>query len=436
MKDSFCSSPWFHIRIDYDGYFILCRWTSTGERKTRHNIKNCSIMEFYNSDEMKAFRANFLKGNASSLCNKCYHEDKFNKLSGRKKQLLKSAITVDNFDLTLRSSPHYNMFKHSYENDGHSQYMPVDLQINLGNICNSSCIMCPPISSSRIEAEYTKLHEIEPTLFSKPPRYKSWTHDPQLLDRVVQEISQLTHLKYIHFLGGETLYDPAFYKLCDKIIESGLAKNIIIGATTNGTIYTDKIKNYIDTFKEFHLGISIESVTPLNDYIRYGGRVDNITENIKKFCELERNTSLFVNVQISPNVFSVSELDLLFEFMIEHNLTIESGDILTEPSVLRMELMPKDIREEIITKLKNLIDKHALTENKKENTRNRNYKQQVIANNILEYYTFLKDYKVPDNAEEERYKLVRFIKSFEKLHKNRITEYAPRYAEFLSHYGY
>ena len=105
--------------------------------------------------------------------------------------------------------------------------------------------------------------------------------------------------------------------------------------------------------------------------------------------------------------------------------------------MLRMELMPDDIRQEIVLKLENVIKKYDLIKNNDIiNVRNKEFINSTIANNIIEYYNFIKNYTISENIEEDRYKLVRFIKTFEKLRDNKITDYAPRYTKFLTNYGY
>lgn len=432
--ETFCSSPWFHLRISYDGSFRECRWS---ERSTSpHNFKDTSVMEYYNSEQMSNLRTKLLSGEKPDICKKCYYEDTFDKLSGRKRQLLKSGVIENHFDLSLRNSPHFDIFKYSAENAGQANYYPVDLQIDLGNTCNSACIMCTPMSSSKLAADYIKLNKITPELFDLPVKYKSWTQDPNLLDRFVKEISEISHLKYVHFIGGETLYDPAFYKICDKLIETGISKEIVIGATTNGTLYDDKIEKIITNFKGFHLGVSIESVTELNDYIRYPSQIVPTLENIKKFLSLRERSNLYVSLRITPNIFTIYELDKLIEFMIRHNVIAESCNILNNPDVLKMELLPNDIRIETIDKIRSVINKYNLSKANIINVRVPSSIVQVLSDVAIDYLTFLESYKVPDNAEELRFRLVKFLKSFESIRGNSIIDYAPRYTEFLRSYGY
>ena len=435
FEKSFCSSPWFHLRLTYNGDFKECRWFKE-QPTTPANFASTSLLEFYNSDRMKQLRKDHLNGDTPTGCTSCYYEDEFDKLSGRARQLLKSGIQSSNFALTTRSSPHYQSFLYSMQNNGNADYAPVDLQIDLGNTCNSACIMCDPMSSSRLHQDYQILHKLNPTQFVAPLSYKSWTRDPELLERFIVELINIPNLTYIHFLGGETLYDEAFYTICNRLVSAGLARNIIIGTTTNGTVYDTRLETLIKQFKEFHLGISIESVTELNDYIRYPGKINNILENTGKFLQLRNNSKLYISLRITPNIFTISEIDQLFEYMIKNNVIAESCNILFDPACLRIELLPDDIRQQTIKKLDRLIAQHNINKTVHANIRNDNIIPDTIANVILDYRNFVATYQVPADVEIHRHALITFLKSFESIRNNNILEYAPEYEEFLRTYGY
>jgi MoaA/NifB/PqqE/SkfB family radical SAM enzyme len=435
FEKTFCSSPWFHVRLTYDGSFESCRWAKNPKRI--ESFQNCSIMEYYNSEQMRLLRQQLLAGEKPDHCSTCYYEESFGKLNGRRRQLLKSAIDADNFDLTTRSSPHYENFKYSLDNAGLANMAPVDLQIELGNTCNSACIMCVPEASSRLEQDYHKLNKINSKLFLKPASYTSWTQDPLLVDRFVAELAAIPNLRYIHFLGGETLYEEAFYIICERLIDLDIAKNVIVGTTTNGTIYNERIRRFVENFKQFHLGISIESITELNDYIRWPGRIDSILPNIDKFLNLRNvNPGLYISLRVTPNVFSVYEIDKLFVYMIENRVIAESCNILNDPPHLRMELIPDDIRAEIKQKLEILIDYYDLTKQEIVNIRRADQINQTMANVVLDYYQFICDYITPVDVEQSRHNLIDFIKAFETIRGNSILQHVPRYEKFLRHYGY
>jgi sulfatase maturation enzyme AslB (radical SAM superfamily) len=431
LKDTFCSSPWFHVRVTYDGSFEKCRWVKSSNHTS--NIQQTSLLQYFTGEEMNQFRSDFVQGKSVPDCATCYYQDQFGKVSGRQKQLLKSAVRTDDFTNSLLSSPHREDFIHSNSHNGATTRAPTDLQIDLGNLCNSACIMCDPVASSRLTQDYNKLSQ-RSSLFVKPVNYQSWTENDTVLSTLLK---QITDVKYIHLLGGETLYNQAFYKICNHLINSGNSAQVIMGTTTNGTIYTTELEQIIPQFEEFHLGISIETVSKLNDYVRYPSDIQTVLANIDRFIALrERYTGLHLTLRITPNLFTVYEIDQLFEYMIARRITAESCNILHKPECLRMELLPKDIRSEVIEKLENLINKYSLTKHHVTNVRNPHLVDQVNADTIIDYVEFLKNYQEPDNRALLEQQLVEFLKSFESLRNNSILDYAPRYTDFLRRIGY
>jgi hypothetical protein len=437
LKDTFCSSPWFHLRIDPAGRYLPCRW-SNHQDTTGHTVENTTILEFMNSNIMQDVRTRMLDGDSQSMCSECYYQDQHNKVSGRQRQLLKSAISVTNFEKSFCSSPHWDQFDYSYQHHGKTNTTPVDLQVDLGNTCNSSCIMCSPTYSSKLSQEYSKLTQIDSTLFKSYTPFKNWTNDSTLVDKFVKELVEIPNIKYIHFLGGETLYLKSFYDICNRLIDLGLAKNISIGTTTNCTVYTDELEHIICNFKNVHLGLSVESLADINDYIRYPSTVEQIESNILKFLELRNKTDLHLSLRITPTILSIYHLDSLFELMIIKKVTAESCNILANPSCLRIELLPKELINICLAKIDQVIEKHQLVQTDQSiiNQRREDLVDPVIAQVIFEYRHFLKTLTVPDNVEEERYNLVKYLQAFEQIHNNTILDYLPEYEEFLRSYGY
>lgn len=437
LRDNFCSSPWFHIRIDPQGNYLPCRWSSNQDL-TGYNIADTSIFEFMNSSIMQDIRTRMLAGDALAMCSACYYEDSNNKISGRQKQLLKSAVNIQNFNKTFCASPHWHHFEYSHEHQGQTNTQPVDLQIDLGNTCNSACIMCIPTYSSRLANDYIKLNPIDPTLFKNYSVGKNWADDDALIDKFVDEISKISNIKYIHFLGGETLYLKSFYKICNRLIELGHSKSISIGTTTNCTVNGPELDHIINNFKHVHLGLSIESFHFINDYIRYPSQIDDVWDNIEYFLNLRRQTGLHLSLRITPNILSIFHIDSIFEFMITNKITAESCNILHEPSCLRIELLPDDIRQQIIDKINRVIQHHGLvkTDDIIINRRRDDLIDPVINSVIFEYKSLLENIQPLELVEQERYNLVKFIKSFELLRNNCVLDYLPEYEEFLRSYGY
>jgi hypothetical protein len=441
LRDNFCSSPWFHIRIDPAGNYLPCRWGDQWEalaNPTQCNINNTILSEYMNSDQMSQLRLQLLNGEVPKICKSCKYEEQHNKVNGRQRQLLKSAINLNTFEKSICASPHYTLFEHSLNNQGHTDYLPTDLQIDLGTTCNGACIMCSPKYSSKLAADYVKLNQIDPRLFVEVPSVKNWTDDPVLIERFINDISEIKNLKYIHFIGGETLYLKSFYTICNKLIELDLAKNISMGTTTNCSIYSDELEYIIKKFNHVHIGLSVECIHKLNDYVRWPAEIDTVVSNLEKFIALREQTGIHLSLRITPNVFTVFHLDTIFEFMIKHQITAESCDILREPTCLKIELLPKELAEIILTKINTIISKYQLIKSDQViiNRRSDSLVSPVISDVIFEYQRLLETYQAPTNVEEERHNLVKFVKAFESLRNNTILSYLPEYEEFLRSYGY
>lgn len=418
----------------------MCRWGKNSTLK-KYNVATHSFEEFINSEEMKEFRLELLNGAPSEKCSTCYHTENSGQLSGRIKQLLKSGIRSTEFDKTFLSSPHYHDFSHAYNNKGAINPRIVDLQIDLSNICNNACIMCNPESSHKLGHDFVKLNKVSPELFEKPDRIVyNWAADKNVLDRLIKDLKKHgNEIKYIHFLGGETLYVKEFYTICKALIESGHSKNIIVGTTTNGTVFNDQLTSIISLFKEFHLGISIETSTSLNDYIRYGSDINSVINNMQKFLHL-RDTckSLHLELRTTFSALSIYHADSLLDFMFKNNISAESCSVMVWPESMIVEILPNDIKQNIAKRISFVLEKHQQHQTLPDidaNHRVKGHEHQQTLRIGNELLALLK-MPCPPDVEKRRKELTRYLKSFEQIRNNSILDYLPEYEEFLRSYNY
>jgi hypothetical protein len=211
-----------------------------------------------------------------------------------------------------------------------------------------------------------------------------------------------------------------------------------MGTTTNCTVYDDRIEHIIKNFKQVHLGLSIESIDTLNDYLRWPSKIPNVLQTVEKFLAMRDSSNLQISLRITPNVFSIWHIDRLFEYMIEHHIIAESCNILSDPKCLRIELLPQALRTNVSNRLSKLIDKHGLVKADEIiiNRRREDLIDPVISEIIFEYKDFIDSFQEPSDIEKHRYDLVDYIKAFESIHHNNILDYLPEYEEFLRSYGY
>lgn len=436
IDKTFCASPWVHFKLGKSGAFYPCRWSSCGPTE-KHHISSMSPIEYFNSDEMNEFRLGMLTGKTSPVCQKCYYEDAHGKLSGRQKQLYRfglSATVSDGWD----SSSGKDEFEYSNLNNGRTRLTPIDFQIVTSNICNSSCIMCSPTSSSKISKEITA-SPVFRSLQKMPVVVQPWRLTESDVEVMIQDMLKIPDINYVHFVGGEPLYDGVFGMFMERLIETKLSDRIICGTAINATVIDADILSQMAKFKSFHLGISMDSVTSLNDYIRYPSKITNILENIRIITDFTKSASgIFLHFRPTPNIFTVMELDKLFGFFIEQGITWETCDILSWPLYLRIELLPDDLRELAILRLKRLVVKYEIPHiiGNEPDTRNPANAKRVMSNSIYSYINFLENYDVPETIESDRYDLVTALHEHEKTRGNCILDHAPEFESFLRKYGY
>jgi len=425
---TFCPSPWFHMRILPSGELRYCRWIEDRKNSLTSTLTQDNFLEYFQK-EMSHIRLKMLQGETVSACDQCHRMEEHGKISGREKQLLKVGIKVDNFKKTFVSSPFYNEFKASSEQNGDTELWPQDWQIDLGNYCNSACVFCGPDSSSRLAVEFKKLGLID----KMPPR--NWTDDELAVDRFVETLAQSKRLAYLHFLGGETLITPAFKKILSKLVDRGLNKNISIGFTTNLTVWDDEITELLKQYKEVNLGMSVECFHHINDYIRWPSKIDGVFMTMERWIKIGKQQNWLIQFRITPTLFTVAHIQTIYEYAYENNVGVESCNFLHNPSFMRMLVLPMDVRQNIAEKLQYWINskKSLFSKERIINTRNPNKVKDYILQDAMSYVEYLQN--GPDESSSWP-ALVSYLKKLESSRGNTILDYAPEYESLLRSAGY
>lgn len=416
------------MRVLPSGELRYCRWMEDKKNPIVSNLNQTDFLTFFQK-EMSALRLKMLQGEHISSCDQCAKMEEHGKISGREKQLLKVGIKLDNFEKTFRSSTFYNEFENSLKHRGDTELWPQDWQIDLGNYCNSGCIFCSPIYSSKLANEFKKLGLIE----NLPP--KNWTDDDKAVDRFVELLSQSKKLSYLHFLGGETLITPAFKKILLKLIEKGLNTNMSIGFTTNLTVWDESIVELLKQYKEVNLGMSIECLHPINDYLRWPSKIEKVKEILEKWIQLGKQQNWLIQFRITPTIFSIAHIKTIYDYAYTYDVGVESCNFLYNPSFMRMSVLPTDVRQNIAKELQYWVNSKKLlfVEERIINTRDPNKAKDYILQDAMSYVDYLQN--GPDESSSWP-ALVSYLKKLESSRKNSILDYAPEYEKLLRSAGY
>jgi len=412
------------MRITADGQMKYCRWSKTDHLTPIIGVTH--PLTFFHKD-MAVIRQAMLDGQPLLGCNNCYTMEKYGKVSGRQKQLLKTGITVTDFAKSCVSSSFAPEFEKSLQQKGHTDLLPMDWQIDLGNHCNSACVMCDPISSSRLASEFQRIGFIN----KLPP--PSWTEDQSKIDLLIELLGKTSGLAYLHFIGGETLITPGFKKILKALVKNDFRNQITIGLTTNLTVWDSEINQLLCEFDQVHLGMSIESMTRVNDYVRYPSQIQSVTDTMHRWIELSRTQGWIPTIRTTPTALTAGELLEIYKFAFNNQVGIESCNFLDEPQTLRMSVLPVHVRKQINNELKQWIQKHPINQSQIINHRDPSHVQQSVLQDAVSYVNYL------DQCPDETHLLpgtMQYLKKLDQSRGNCVLDYLPEYEELFRSAGY
>jgi hypothetical protein len=393
---------------------------------------DCSIQTvtplMYFQRHMSDLRTALLAGQAPKICSDCHGMEQHDKPSGRQRQLLKVGIQEQYFEKSLAGSPLRSAFDYSNNNQGATARTVTDWQIDLGNYCNGACVFCNPESSSSLATEFKRLGLIDQT---PPP---SWCDDPELLDQFVTDLTSSPDLQYLHFLGGETVITPGFKKILSALVDAGLAKKITIGFTTNLTVWSDTVVELLKQFQQVNLGMSIETLTAVNDYVRYPSQHERTRQLLDQWVTLGQQHKWLIQLRITPTCLTVHELSTVYDYAWQHNISVESCNFLDNPEFFRISVLPQKQREQACENLRSWLHAHPVDHSSQIiNTRDPNLAREQIAQDARSYLDYL------ESAADESHRLpdlVAFIKRLESSRGNCVLNYLPQYEDLFRSAGY
>lgn len=201
------------------------------------------------------------------------------------------------------------------------------LDLRFSNVCNLSCRMCWPASSSTLvqeHREFLKNNTISPWGNNTFVTH-NWYDDKQAL-----ELASITTLKEVYLTGGE----PMMVKGLLRFIKM-LDKNVTLRFNTNGTLLNLKFLEEIKKFKNVNMCFSIDGIGKVNDYIRWGSNWEDVYRNFK-ICKESK-----FDVSIGPTVQVLNELYMpeLRQWAIEHDVKVFEN-ILENPDYYSIKNSP------------------------------------------------------------------------------------------------
>lgn len=222
--------------------------------------------------------------------------------------------------------------------------LPKVFHFSLSNVCNLTCRMCNPASSSRINS------------LASDQKFSKFFKPVVVNNKFpIEKFSgSFKNAEYITISGGEPLVNTDCVNLIDLI--SRETTNLkAIAFSTNMTVINKQLLVMLSKLNaEVKFNISIDGPPRIQEYIREGCKWSDIVENIKFIADNYPNFKFGVNTTISAlNVGYIPEL-LESIRCIQDICNIKFVEIQPSPvfnDYLHIGVLPEDIRSQYRNKL-------------------------------------------------------------------------------------
>lgn len=126
-----------------------------------------------------------------------------------------------------------------------------------------------------------------------------------------------------------------FLKLC---LEAGSAANIELRYNTNGTVWDEELAASWAHFKSVQIKFSIDGIGPLNDYIRYPSRWDQVLGNLDKARQAANHLPLKISVDCALQALNVFRVPEIVSFFAAKSLYVALRPV-TKPEFLSLAVL-------------------------------------------------------------------------------------------------
>ena len=330
-----CYAPWHSILVRFNGDIV-----PDGVYTNRYgNVLESSLNDVLNSITASYTKDSIRSGVLPPECEQC---------------VLKEASVGHSRRLFFRDilNPMLEGNQNDYSKNSHDIMF---LEFNMSNICNLKCRMCDGINSSAWVKDELKLAEDGNILQRRinDPEFGYTNKSEQIIERLFEDPTPFMNLRYLSIKGGEPYMEPANKKILQKFIDLGIAKNVTLDWTTNGTIVDEEVHELARQYGHTKWTVSIEGTDGLYEYIRGGKNFTfaQLNENLKHY-DFDR-----IIIAVTVMAYNIAHLDKIqswYDGAKQDNWDIYFNNVVAAPPYLNPRVLPNEILESIEYKLPNI----------------------------------------------------------------------------------
>lgn len=287
MTDKICRLAWQGFSNDPDGKVRPCclyKGHILDDNNNPMYVQTSSIVDIFKSKYMVDLRNRFRNNTAIPECTTCW--------------------TDESNGFTSKRMIANDMWKNVPIDFSDEPELPIEFQMIINNTCNLKCVSCTPSHSSLWQAENIKVlghsgYEM--------PNGQVGNENSLLWEQRHQWYDSVQRLEVV---GGEPFYVKQWHQIFNELIESGRAKDITVNMSTNCTLfYGELLERMIQNFKHVGIGLSVDGVGSVYEYLRFPGNWETVYGNMQKYHALSEKYENFM-VQVNCTIGWVNAVNI------------------------------------------------------------------------------------------------------------------------------
>lgn len=316
--DNFCAFPFGHTTVSTNGDFSVCCIHNTPKEHVV-NINNNRFDQWNQSEYLQEVRTAFRNNQQHPGCHVCWQKEKVGQVSMRTRNLREYQI------LGVTEATEF----------------PVEVEVQLGNLCNLKCLMCNEHESSGILAENIQLGI---------NKYNQ--QDFHWSEQAFTNLQELTStgLKVLSIRGGEPFYNKPLLDIIENLPDEACSRTML-HISTNATVWNRRWQQALKKFKLVRLMFSVDAVGDLYEYIRFQGQWHETNTNIDQMSTGSNIKSLVHCVVQNLNIHEIGQV---IQWAKEKNLYLQL-EPLNHPSWLTITNLPAPLKQRAISHLEQVL---------------------------------------------------------------------------------
>lgn len=273
VSPTICPYPFAHQHIDPNGDIKYCcnakPGTHTADSGQQYNVKTHSMLEAWNSPDIRKLRQDLIAGLAPDSCEGCWKRESADHTQGSSMRLQAAHGQIPIHTVMDR-------IEHARTHDGYVLGNPRDFQIMSGNLCNLACKMCGPRYSNTWSKffrrqGYNTLQEIKLNrtggAFANAEDsaiYLAGDQDWPItnpLNTVLPEY--YSDIRHIFLTGGEPTLINQNIEFLEELVSTGDSQHIELRFSTNLTNINQRLLAVLDHFGRIGINMSLDGMSDI-----------------------------------------------------------------------------------------------------------------------------------------------------------------------------